>query len=189
MIVVLLPITSADLWSLPEEDTLERWLIDGELRERPVSLRSPAHCKAVASQPTTLCNWCRSQPRPWNEVLSTDIDFRLRRNPDTNGAVDVAVARADQVMGLTPNTRFIEGAPLLAVEVFSASDVPEDVHEKIGSYLQHGTSMVWIVDPFDQTVKVYQPDVEPVMFSRYQESLGDPVLQGFRCGVADLFFE
>ena len=45
----------------------------------------------------------------------------------------------------------------------------------------------YAVDPFDDTVTVYRPGHEPVLFNRTQELVGDPELPGFRCRVAEIF--
>jgi Uma2 family endonuclease len=183
----VIPMTSDDLWSMPDDDKFERWLIDGELRERPMTLRSPGHAGAVIAIGMLLANWCRTRPQPRPKGFAGDIYFRLRRDPDTNVGIDVALATPDQVAGLTPEARFIEGPPLLAVEVLSASDVVQDIQEKIDSYLEHGTPLVWIVDPFDSTVTLYRPGASPVMVNETQELSGDPELPGFRCRVAEIF--
>ena len=179
--------TSDELWALPDDDKFERWLINGELREKPMTLRSPGHAGATAAVSSLLWQWCKSQPTPRPKGFSGDIFFRLRDDPETNVGVDVAIASAAQAATVTPDMRFIEGPPILAVEVLSASDVHEQVHEKLESYLESGTPVVWIVDPFDSTVTVYRRDQEPVMFNRTQELSGDPELPGFKCRVAEIF--
>jgi len=83
--------------------------------------------------------------------------------------------------------RFIDGAPLSAVEVLPAPDTLEDVHEKIREYLDAATPLVWIVDPFDFTVTVYRLGEEPVLFTRQQELSDERVLPGFRVRVGTLF--
>ena len=63
----------------------------------------------------------------------------------------------------------------------------EDVQEKIGEYLKNGTRLVWLVDPFQETVTAYRPNAEPVLFSRSERLTGDPELPGFSVSVAELF--
>ena len=180
-------LTTDELLALPDADKFERWLIDGELREVPMSLRSPRHGGATANLTRLLGNWAVARPAPRPKTYNNDIFFRLRSNPDTNVGIDVALATAAQVAALTGDERFIAGPPLLAVEVLSASDVLEDVHEKIAAYLSNGTPVVWSVDPFDRTVTVYRPGQDPVMYSHSQDLPGDPELPGFRCPVAEIF--
>lgn len=181
-------LTSEELSARLEEEGFERWVINGELRERkPMTLRSPGHGGETANLTRILGNWCHACPTPRPKVFNGDIYFRLQAEPPTNVGVDIAVATAAQAASVTPNLRFIDGPPILAVEVLSANDVHEDVHEKLESYLDAGTPVVWIVDPFDSTVTVYRRGQEPVMFNRTQELAGDPDLPGFRCPVAEIF--
>jgi Uma2 family endonuclease len=179
--------TREGLSALLEDEKFERWVIDGELRERPMTRRSPSHAGAITALASLLWQWSQARPTPRPRVFSADIYFRLRNEPETNVGVDVAVATAAQAATVTPNLRFLDGPPTLAVEVLSANDVHEDVHEKLEAYLDAGTPVVWIVDPFDFTVTVYRRGQEPVMFNRTQELAGDPDLPGFRCPVAAIF--
>ena len=71
--------------------------------------------------------------------------------------------------------------------MLSATDAAEEVHDKMNEYLEAGTPLVWIVNPFDMTVTVYRTNEEPVLYNRNQELTGDPVLVGFRVRVALLF--
>ena len=187
MNAVAIPMTSAELSALLEDEYFERWLIDGELREMPMTRRSPGHAGAITTLSSLLWQWSQTQPIPRPRVFSADIYFRLRTDPETNVGVDIAVATPAQAATVTPNLRFLDGPPILAAEVLSASDIHENVHEKLESYLDAGTPVVWIVDPFDSTVTVYRRGQEPVMFNRTQELAGDPDLPGFRCPVAAIF--
>lgn len=186
MSTVAMPMTTAEFLSLPDHDKYERWLVEGELRERPMSLRSPRHSAAMAWITHYLCSFLATRPG-LGRVLTGDVYFRLRRNPDTNVGIDVAVATADQAVRTSADARFIEGAPLLAVEILSASDMIEDIMEKKSEYLKNGTPLVWIVDPFQQTVTIHRPNAEPVLSSRSQKLSGDPELPGFAVTVGEFF--
>ena len=187
MSMVAALMTSEEMDALPDADTVERWLIDGELWERPMSLRSPAHAGAVHNLSRLLGNWCVTQPKPRPKGYSGDIFCKLRRDPDTNVGVDVAVARPEQAAAVTAESRHLDGPPLLAVEVLSVSDVMSEVHTKTNSYLDNGTPQVWVVDPFDRTVTVYRPAADPVLYNRRHTVPGDPELPGLQVSVADIF--
>jgi Uma2 family endonuclease len=179
--------TTDEFLSLPDHDKFERWLIDGELRERPMSLRHRNHSEAMARISHFLLAWALRQSGNAPRVFAGDGFFRLRRNPDSNVGIDVALATAQQIAASPENARFVEGAPLLAVEILSPSDMIEDIQEKKDEYLKNGTEVVWIVDPFQQTVTLFRPEAEPVLFSRSQTLSGEPELPGFTVSVADLF--
>jgi Uma2 family endonuclease len=76
---------------------------------------------------------------------------------------------------------------VIAVEVLSPSEKVEEVAEKIWEYLNAGVAQVWVADPNFDTVTVHRPDMEPALFNRHQELMGEPDLPGFRVLVAELF--
>ncbi|MGL4421399.1 MAG: Uma2 family endonuclease [Gemmataceae bacterium] len=180
-------IHSDELFALPPREDLERYLIAGELRELPMTLRTPWHAGPTAVLTMELGLWCRAQSAPRPMVFNGDVYFRLRQNPDTNVGVDVAIATATQVAALTPRGRYLEGAPLLAVEVLSGSDTMELIDEKVAAYLEAGTPMVWIVDPTDRTVTVYRPGVVPEAFNTKQLLQMPDLLPGFELPVTSIF--
>ena len=49
------------------------------------------------------------------------------------------------------------------------------------------TPVVWIVDPYSETVAVHRLGLEPKYFTLSDELPGDPELPGFRCAVAEIF--
>lgn len=75
----------------------------------------------------------------------------------------------------------------MADEILSPHDKHEEVHEKIAEYLRVGVALVWEVDPDFQTVRVFRPEHEPIMFNRKQRIDGGEVLMGFEVAVATLF--
>jgi Uma2 family endonuclease len=120
-------------------------------------------------------------------VLTTaETGFVLARNPDTVRAPDVAFITQERV---PPSTiaGFFEGPPDLAVEVLSPSDRASDVLAKVHEWLAAGCLAVWVVDPQQKTVAVYDHH-GAVALRRPEERLdGGEVLPGFSVDVADLF--
>ncbi len=85
-----------------------------------------------------------------------ETGYILRRDPDVVRAPDVSVAPAALLEdGELPEDAFIEGAPLLAVEVVSKTDSEREVLEKVGEYLDAGVVRVWVVKARNKTVVVY----------------------------------
>ncbi len=181
------PMTSEEMLALPSQERFERWLIQGELRERPMTLRSPAHASATAAITLYLGQWLLAQNKPRPKLCNGDVAFRVHYDPDSSLGADVALATADQAKATGLHDRFIEGPPLPAVEVLSASDTTEEIHEKLREYLDAGTPLIWIVDSFDFTVTVYRPGEEPVLFNRNQNLDGSGVLAGFNVRVWEIF--
>jgi Uma2 family endonuclease len=178
--------TTEDLLALPE-DGMDRWLIRGELREKPMTKRNRFHSRTTSVADQMLRNWRDQQPPPRGEVYVGEAGFILRRNPDVTVGIDVAYVNAEVVARQTDDTTLIEGVPLLAVEVLSPNDTVEEINEKVQEFLTAGVALVWIVDPYMRTVTVYRPDTAPQLFNVTQELTAEPHLPGLRIAVAKLF--
>ncbi|MFO0952203.1 MAG: Uma2 family endonuclease, partial [Isosphaeraceae bacterium] len=135
--------TTEELLALPENG-MDRELVAGELRERPMTMRNRHHSEVEASIAMVLGVCLRTRPQPRGKVVSGEAGFRLARDPDTSVGIDVAYVSAE-VTSRSPDTPFFEGAPVLAVEVLSPSDRTEDIDEKVNLYLNLGVAVVWVV--------------------------------------------
>lgn len=178
--------TTEELLALPD-DGVERDLIDGHLREKPVTRRSRPHSKTQTRLTFLLEGWRSHQPEPRGEVLSGEAGFRLRRDPDTTVGIDVAYIDAATAAATPADVYLIDGLPVLAAEVLSKTDTYDDVVTKVMGYLQAGVPLVWVVDPAFRTVMVYRPDAEPELFTAKMELSGDPHLPGLRIPVRAIF--
>lgn len=123
-------VKTEDLLTMPENG-MDRWLIRGEVRERPMTLRNRFHSRVMVTIATELENWRRTQPLPRGCVLCGEAGLVLGRDPDTTVGVDVAYVSAETAAQLSEDTTLVDGAPVLAVEILSPSDTNEVVHEKI----------------------------------------------------------
>lgn len=93
-----------------------------------------------------------------------------------------------------PNAmRFVEGAPVLAVEVRSEGDygpaAEAEMKAKRADYFEAGTKVVWDVDPLARTIASYrcdQPDA-PVVFRTGDRAHAEPALPGWSILVDDVF--
>lgn len=182
------PLVSTDnLMALPDNDGVDRELIAGELREKPMTRRNRRHTRTSTRLAQLLQNWLDTQPSPRGEILTGDAAFRLARNPDTLVGIDLAFISSNQAARTPDTVSFIDGAPVLAIEILSPSDKHEEIVEKIELYLTSGVALVWVVDPDLRTVAVHRPDAAPVLFNVLQELTAEPHLPGFRVPVSELF--
>ena len=179
--------TSDDLFVLPHNKKIDRWLFRGELRESKVTKRNPNHAGAVMALGGILREWLKTQLKPRGKIYGGEAYFRIRKDPDTNVGIDVALATADQRARVRKKSSYVEGAPIFAAEILSPSDKQKEIDETIEEYLDCGVKLLWIVDPTDETVTVYRPGRPPELFNATQEVSGDPELPGFRCSVAEIF--
>jgi len=180
-------LTSDDLFALPYSKRVARWLFRGELRESKVTKRNPSHSRATANLVVVLGAWLKKQPKPRGALYSNEAYFRIRKDPETNVGVDVALGTAEQATKTKKKASYVDGPPILAIEVLSPNDKHKDINEAIEEYLECGTKQVWIVDPYQETVRVHRPNAEPVMYTLSQTLPGGDELPGFSCPVAEIF--
>ena len=103
---------------------------------------------------------------------------------------------SDAAYHLGPRTgmRFLEGAPVFAVEVRSEYDygpaAERAMQEKRADYFACGTLVVWDVDLLSPDViksyKASDPD-NPVIFRRGDMADAEPAVPGWRVAVEELF--
>jgi len=90
--------------------------------------------------------------------------------------------------------RFLEGAPIFAVEIRSENDygpaAERAMQEKRSDYFACGTLVVWDVDLLSADViksyKASDPE-SPVIFRREDIADAEPAVPGWRMAVNDLF--
>ena len=179
--------TSDDLFALPPSKRVDRWLFRGELRESKVTKRNPSHSGVTATLARVLGIWLVQQPKPRGKLYSNEAYFRIRKDPETNVGVDLALSTPEQAANTKKKASYVDGPPVLAIEVLSPNDKQKDITEAVEEYLDCGTKQVWIVDPYTETVTVHRPGVEPVMYTRSQELPGGDDLPGFSSPVAEIF--
>jgi Uma2 family endonuclease len=79
----------------------------------------------------------------------------------------------------------LAGAPDLAIEVVSPTDLEVDLRKKIDAYLDGGSKSVWVVYPEARSVMIDTPD--SVRELKGGQSIEDPLLPGFSVLVAQFF--
>ncbi len=119
-------------------------------------------------------------------------EISVTLDPGNTLTPDVAYWRAEhkikgRVAGAAPR-------PDLAIEVLSPRDVKsknrqEEINVKIRKYLAAGVSLVWVINPEQQVVEVYQPgQTTPIETLGIDQELdGKQVMPGFKLKVAKLF--
>ncbi|NJL00283.1 MAG: Uma2 family endonuclease [Spirulinaceae cyanobacterium SM2_1_0] len=126
-------------------------------------------------------------PRKLGVVLDSSTAFTMkngnRRSPD------ISFFAKERLQGITElPTRFLEGAPDLAVEVLSPGNTIEELDQKIAEYFANQARLVWIVSPTQRYVLVYRSSQEPDRLLKSTDFLaGEAVIPDFRFPVAELF--
>ena len=92
------------------------------------------------------------------------------------------------------NLRFVEGAPIFAVEVRSEGDYGPGAEKKMASkradYFTAGTQVVWDVDMLSEdVVRVYRAGnpSTPTIYHKGDMAEAEPALPGWKMPVDDLF--
>ena len=178
--------TNTELLAIPD-DGMERNLIRGVLKEKPMTRRNRYHSSSEANLAYLLNVWRHRQPSPRGAVLSGEAGVCLSRNPDTTVGIDVAYISAETVAAQTEDSTMVEGVPVLAVEILSPSDTTEEINDKIDLYIAAGVKQVWIVDPHFRTVRVHRSGRKTEFYTDDEDLTAEPDLPGFRVRVASLF--
>jgi Uma2 family endonuclease len=84
------------------------------------------------------------------------MDFRLET--DTVRNPDVAFITSDHLRNIDPYASPVEGAPALAIEVISPSNLAQDTAKKVRQYLAARCQAVWLIYPALRLVEVHDRD-------------------------------
>ena len=74
-----------------------------------------------------------------------------------------------------------------AFEVLLPDDRTGDVAAKVHQWLAAGCGVVWVVDPDNQIVTVYQDTGQMRLLKVSDELTGGDVVDGFTVGIGDIF--
>lgn len=171
--------TAEELFNLPD-DFYRHELLKGELLT--MSPPGPEHGFVVGNLSALL--HAHLKANNLGHLYVGDTGFKLESNPDTVLAPDVSFVVRKRAG--TPSTFYYSGAPDLAVEVLSPSDLKGKVERKTALWLELGAKAVWNVDPRKRTVEVCHADGHRWLFEGDDELVDDTV-PGFRVAVSKIF--
>lgn len=174
-------LTPDDLLAMPDGDGYE--LLDGIPVEKNVGAQSDEIALGIGS---FLRDFVLTHKL--GRVFGSQTGYRCFPNrPIRVRRPDVSVV----LHGRLPNGVVPEGdisiPPDLAVEVISPNDTFEEIEEKVADYFSAGVKLVWIVSPKSRTVLVRRPDNTAAVVPESGELVGESVIPGFACKVANLF--
>ncbi len=173
-------VTAADLERFPHDDRRYE-LVEGRVvRMTPVGY---THSRVVARLLSMLERHVREAHLG---VAATELGFKLRSNPDTVRAPDVAFIRRERIPPADPKG-FWHGPPDVAAEVLSPDETAPEIRSKVAEYLGAGVRLVLVVDPKDRTVTTYRSLTAAVTVQLGERIDLDEVIPGFRCDVRDIF--
>lgn len=160
-------------------------LVNGELRTMPPAGFEHGDLTVVSA--VALATFVRAHNL--GRVVAGEPGFLLTRNPDTVRAPDVGFVSRERLVGVGRVRGYWPGAPDLAIEVISPNDLYTEVEEKIATWLAHGTRLVFVVNPRQQSVTVYRPG-QPARRLGPDDILdGEDVVPGWKLPLRELFSE
>jgi Uma2 family endonuclease len=175
--------TIEDLYHVPEDGKAE--IVDGEL-----VLMSPTGDLPSAAAGEIFASLReygrRSQSgRAYTDNAAFIVNLSNRRSFSPDAAFYI---------GPRTGGKFLEGAPIFAVEVRSEGDYGRRAEEKMAKkradYFAAGTLVVWDVDVLkDELIRCYGSDDHdnPTVFHRGELAGAEPALPGWSMPVDDLF--
>lgn len=175
-------LTAEDFWQLPN-DGQKHELVAGELTQRPPS--GFLHGTIAMDLGGIIREHVKKHDL--GVVCAAETGFKLRHNPDTVRAPDVAFVSKGRILAHGKPEKFWEGAPDLAVEVVSPNDRFDDVVEKVQEYLAAGARLVWVALPRSKSLMVYHPNGDIKILHENDELQGEDVLPGFVCRIKQIF--
>lgn len=175
--------------NLPESSSLS--LLNGVVydeawpdQEEAMTKRNHQHAR-VESQLSFLLHTWQTKSKFACRVFSGEVGCEVA-DCGLDVGIDVAVF-ADDIIDRSKASSYIQGIPMLAVEILSPSDKQSSIKDKVDSYLNAGVPLVWQVDPHFRTVVVFRPGMVPEMFATGATLDGGVTLPGLRLSVAEVF--
>lgn len=174
--------TPQDLLTMPDGDKYE--LVDGQLVEKSMSFWSSfvagkAYLRLALYAEQKQAGWVVPEgttyqcfPDAPNKVRKPDTSF-IRRERFSE-----AQATQDGHVTIPPD---------LAVEVVSPTDGYIDVEYKAIELLNAGVKIVWVINPYRRTARIYRLDGPEETIREDELLTADDVLPGFSCRLGDLF--
>ncbi len=120
-------------------------------------------------------------------ITSSETGYKLSSNPDTVRAPDAAFKSNEKLAGESVADGYSTVMPDLVIEVNSPSDSYTKIAGKVQDWIGAGVKLVWVIEPSDKTVAVYDEGGKCTILNEHDELDGKDILPGFKCQVRDIF--
>lgn len=173
--------TPDDLLRMPDGDLFE--LVEGQLVEKDMGGKSAW----VGGRIFKLLSLYEDEHGGW--AFPGDTGFQcFAFEPEMVRKPDAAYVAAGRFENDEIPDGHIRVRPDLAVEVVSPNDIYTRVEDNVDEYLRAGVPLVWVLNPENRTVRVFEdPDGRSTQLGPKDELTAPKVLPGFRCRIAELF--
>jgi Uma2 family endonuclease len=173
-------LTADELERLPDDDSVQIELDEGELITIPAAGEDHGNCELEIAR--RIANHARQHQL--GRVYAGDTGFRL--SSDIVRAPDVAFVRQERVEAIQ-SKGFAKGAPDLAVEIFSPSDSIRQLMRKVKQYFAAGCHTVWIVYPDAREIHVLETSGADHLLRGPDVIEAPDLLPGFSVRVSEFF--
>lgn len=166
----------------------EAFALRAENRDRKLQLIVGEVVEVVSNERSTAVSM----------VLAGELYAYLKHNrigylTDAQGGFAIGENRLIPDIGFVPHTTsqvprdgvFLNGLGL-AIEVLSPTDRDADIADKVFQYTNHGVE-VWVVDPAQALVTIYQPNGHSQRLRGGDVITGDPLLPNLNLAIDDVF--
>jgi Uma2 family endonuclease len=174
------PITAEEFAQLACDVPVE--LVRGEVLEMPRP--KSVHALLCANLVFLLEQWNREQQSAW--YVLADGGLITERDPDTVRGPDVMMIRAARCEGGKIPDGFMDSPPELCVEVRSSHDRWKEVITKVDEYLHCGVREVWVIEPRERQVLVFDADATPRTYLD-GEQIHSTSARGLVLSVTDIY--
>lgn len=176
------PITAEEYTRLPDRGVPTE-LVRGEIVE--MNMPFPRHGQVCVNIAVQLREFLSG--RNLGHVISNDAGIITERDPDTVRGGDVWYVSYQKVpKGPLPN-EYLAVPPDIVFEVFSRDDRWPRLYAKVAEYLDVGVPVVCVVNPSDETVRLFFADEPEVILTSADELTFPNQLPGFAVLVQRLF--
>lgn len=172
-------LTIDEFEQLPVEEGKKLELDEGELRV--MSPAMPRHDRVKTRTAYELEDLTRK-----NQAGTVFVEAAFRLSEGTVRIPDVSFVSAERMRSVDLD-RIIDGAPSLAIEIVSPTDLAEELARKVDQYLAAGAQAVWVVYPSLREVHVHRKGRAITVLGETDMLSGEDLLPGFSLPIRDLF--
>lgn len=175
-------LTADELLAMPD-DGFRYELVDGELRK--MALAGSQHGRVTYKVSSQLGR--HVEANDLGVVFAAETGFRLRSNPDTVRAPDVAFVSKQRFEQIGDTPGYWPGAPDLAIEVLSPGDNYAEVEEKVFDWLDAGGRLVPVFNPHKRTATAYRSRASIRVYTEDETLDASDAVPGWSVPVARVF--
>jgi Uma2 family endonuclease len=121
-----------------------------------------------------------------NKLGTVFAETGYQLSPETVRIPDASFVPAERMRTVDLERR-IAGAPAIAVEVVSPTDLAQELARKVDQYLDAGVRVVWVVYPYTREVHVFREGGAASVLGPDDILEAPELLPGFAVPVAQLF--